>query len=373
MTDHAHQSLDDLRASDARQARLLDAYLDDLRSGNTPPPPRLNPDLSQIARLAHELDATPLPSMTQRAAKARTWEKLMHPSKTASILAFASLDQPDHSVSYGPAARSSQRLVGSPGAVGSEAATSPRVSSRLHRIGGRSLGLVATLTLVALVALSAFAVYLSAPPRNPLPTIMLAGVGEGTPGSPQPDGVLLPNRTTCTVAPRDYDQIISLLEPYRSGRSELPTPWLVAPRNPGEAVLPTGPAPDATATSKIAALWGMYQGCQLSREYRRSASLFTDDGIVRYYLVPGSAIDHVVDLLSYEPVADDALPQLDEPSSRAMTDLRLIGDDRAAAFISTGWTNPATPPLANDIRRQFGHIFFVRQGDRWLIDELTWW
>lgn len=66
--------------------------------------------------------------------------------------------------------------------MGAELATSPRVSSQSHRIGGRSLGLVATLTLVALVALSAFAVYLSAPPRDPSPTIMLAGVGDGTLG-----------------------------------------------------------------------------------------------------------------------------------------------------------------------------------------------
>lgn len=128
-------------------------------------------------------------------------------------------------------------------------------------------------------------------------------------------------------------------------------------------------------TREIAALWGTYQGCQLNREYRRSASLFTDDGLIRYYAVgKGQGLnDHDIALLAYEPVAEADVPQLDEPSSRALTDVRPIGNDRAAAFIFTGWTNPATPPLANDVRRQFGHIFFVRQGNRWLIDELTWW
>ena len=367
MTDHADRSVHDVSPGDA-QARLLDGFLDDLRTGAATPPLGLDPVLAQVARLAHDLGALPHPPATQRAAKARTWEHLMQPAMTSSVIAF-------------PAPTTTERAVLSrhPSGPSFTAPIPPepvrhRTPSRLRRIGHRSLGLVATLTLVALVALSGLALYLSAPRSAPSPSSMRAGISVATP-SASPDGsVLLPNRTTCLVQPRDYDQTLALLEPYLSGRSEVPTPWLSAHQIPRQVALPAGPAPDAATAAEIATVWGRYQGCQLSREYRRSASLFTDDGLVRYYLITGGAIDHDPGLLAYEPVADADLPELDEPSSRAMSDLRLFDDGhRAAAFISSGWTDPATPPLANNIRRQFGHIFFVREGDRWLIDELTWW
>lgn len=357
-----------LSPDDARQAQLLNAFLDDLRREPVPLPPGLDPGLSRTARLTHDLGAIPNRPLTQRAAKAQTWERLMQPAEPPPIVDSPAPFPLDRF------ARQHRPLLLATAGRQPHAAPRPRDPSRLRRLGHRSLGLAATVTLVTLVALSGLAVYLSAPrPDGPSAT-MLAGLGVSTSGETPGHNVLLPNRTSCTVAPRDYDQTMALLEPYLSGSIEPPVPVLDSDQVPGQVELPVGPAPDAATADAIAAVWGMYQGCQLSREYRRSASLFTDDGLIRYYLIPGGAIDHLPSLLAYEPVADADLPALDEPSTRAMTDLRLFDDGRwAAAFLSTNWTNAATPPLANDIRRQFGHIVFVHQGNRWLIDELTWW
>lgn len=389
MTDH-----DDLGPDERRQARLLDGFLDDLPTGAAAPPPELDPGLSRIARLTYDFCAIPDQPAAQRATKAQTWEKLMKPASPSSVVTF-----PVSRLRAGFTPTGSRRgLAGSRWPVDREACASPRESSWSHRIGGRSLGLVATLTLVALVALSAFGVYLSAPPRDPPATIMAAGANGGTPGTNggtpgTSDGgdVLLPNITTCRVEPRDYAQTMELIEPYLSGRSDAPEPYLdgknVPPAKivdgvpvPGRLELPPGTAPDHVITDQIASTWAIWQGCQRSHEYRRSASLFSDAGLVKYYVLgsnyypPGSHVSNPgVDQLAREPLSNTDLPELDLPSTRAMTDLRLIGDDRAAAFISSGWTDPATPPVANDPQRRFGHIFFVRDGDRWLIDELMWW
>lgn len=242
----------------------------------------------------------------------------------------------------------------------------------MQRWQGQSLGLVATLTLVALVTLSGLAVFLTAPRSDPAPTAMLAGVGDGTPDARSSDEVLLPNVTTCAVEPRSYSQTLQLLEPYLSGRFEPPAAYLDSRQVAGEAELPAGQRPAPATTDRIAAVWGMYQGCQRSYEYLRAANLFSYAGLTKYYVSGTGPNDHDIDLLDREPASADALPQLDLPSTRAMTDLRLIGDDRAAAFISTGWTEGPSPSRAGRLEG-YGHIYFVREGNQWLIDELTWW
>ena len=66
-----------------------------------------------------------------------------------------------------------------------ERSTTARSSRPGRRLGQRAMGLVATLTLVALVGLSGVAVYLNAPRDNPSPT-SLAGVTYGTPDTSTP-------------------------------------------------------------------------------------------------------------------------------------------------------------------------------------------
>lgn len=256
MTDHDTARPDPSTPGEDRQARLLDRYLDDLRHGGDPPPD-LDPALMRMARLVSDLAVVSSGSGkidTQRTTKAQTWEALMRPAMTPSVtpvvIAFPvwpGATIPDPSEGTRP-----QRTTSRPARL--------HPSTRLQRWQGQSLGLVATLTLVALVTLSGLAVFLTAPRSDPAPTAMLAGVGDGTPDARSSDEVLLPNVTTCAVEPRSYSQTLQLLEPYLSGRFEPPAAYLDSRQVAGEAELPAGQRPAPATTDRIAAVWGDVSG-----------------------------------------------------------------------------------------------------------------
>ncbi len=155
---------DDLAA--ARAADQLNAWLDRHRSGAIPRPgePPLAPTVREAARLA----AIPVADAAVRAEEDRFWEDLMlrhamtAPS-TDSVSASVAVLPPSDTRWQPRTERPADRSIRAD-----------------HRFGHRVMGMVATLTIVALIGLSGLAVYLNAP-RDPAPPTSLAAVGATSP------------------------------------------------------------------------------------------------------------------------------------------------------------------------------------------------
>lgn len=176
---------------ESRQADRLDAFLDRLVGVNPAPSPNLDPWLAATARHVHELASDSVAADIRSGGKARRWEHLMQtPMKPSVVTPF-------------PLTRTLPPST--PMSIPPRPANRP---SRLRRLGSGSVGLVATLTLVLLVAASSLAVYLSAPRGGDEPTMLPAAFGatpEGTPSSSSevtgvPDDLVYPILSDCTYS-----------------------------------------------------------------------------------------------------------------------------------------------------------------------------
>jgi hypothetical protein len=168
---------DDL--AEARAADRLNTWLDRHRSGAMPRPGE--PPLAAAVREAEQLAATRVPGNVIQGYEDHLWEELMlnhKPTGPTSVPASVS-----------PA------VDWRPPVAGRHPDRDPRLA---RRIGHRAMGLVATLTLVALVGLSGLAVYLSSPGKTPPPT-SLAAVGGASPTSVVPTVAPTPVRADATA------------------------------------------------------------------------------------------------------------------------------------------------------------------------------
>ena len=373
-----------LPAGDARQPDALDTFLDGLAVGQTRPPRDLDLTLAATVRhvhgLAHRSVAADLD--LDRTGKARRWEELMR-------------HQHQHRI-----ARSNATPVPATANLPPSSAPLPipfrpvQRQSRLRRLGGQSLGLVATLTLVLLVAASSLAVYLTAPQGGNEPTMMSAAFGgspEATPSGTQgmvsidaflaryPD-LTIPHLHTCDVEPRTLEDLSNVLgapiSPNSLGtpRLGLSPEWTV-PAIPA-SLLPAIYTPDPLANpvdeivnvetrEAITQTWARYRSCELSHEDRRTAVFKTDDALLRE--IYGNGTNHTaISLLSAEPRADNLLRILNQPDDMYLGSFRLINADHVMADILI--------PKSNQFEGQFLQLYapvvFVQQDGMWLIDEL---
>ncbi|HEV2530061.1 MAG TPA: hypothetical protein VGT61_16570 [Thermomicrobiales bacterium] len=165
MTQHpAHR--DDL--TEARAADRLNAWLDGTDSS-----PAAEPGL--IARAVDRVAQSGLPDDAIRRHEDTLWESLMHQHTTPAALPMTTL----------PLAASSRPTIADP--------------RPLRRTESRIMGLVATLTLVLLVGLSAVAVYLSSPQSGDEPTMTLAAIGGASPAATPPAAEPTPVRPDSTA------------------------------------------------------------------------------------------------------------------------------------------------------------------------------
>ena len=142
---------DDLR--DARAADRLNTWLDGSSNHRLAGPPDLGPIAAAIDRLSR----TGLPDTAIRRHEDTLWETLMRPQTSTA-----------------PAVVTSPVISGQSDPVAIRPSPARRSSSRV-------MGLVATLTLVVLISLSAVAVYLSSPRPGDEPELTLAAVGAASP------------------------------------------------------------------------------------------------------------------------------------------------------------------------------------------------
>lgn len=127
------------------------------------------PPLAATTRETARLAATGVPTRATRAHEDRLWEDLMRQHLTPSSR---------------PAALPASSLVlAAPAAASFPGRRDVRPRPPAHPFGRRVMGMVATLTLVALVGLSAVAVSLNAPRDPAPPSNSLAGAVLGTPSA----------------------------------------------------------------------------------------------------------------------------------------------------------------------------------------------
>ncbi len=358
-----------LPADDPRQRDELDAFLDDLTHRNQASPPALDPTLAATVRHIHDLASEQIAADTRRAGKAHRWEDLMHTNAVRSTLT------PFPTTATLPRSSAPPPIPLRPAMP----------TSRLRRLGGQSLGLVATVTLVLLVAASSLALYLSAPPSRDNPTMLPAAYA----ATPETDDALLaehpdltvPYLTTCTVQPRSIAYLSLVLDaplqPNHQGTPELivdsndphpvaPTPHLVRPEPDGGYSTPivTG-VPDGERNAATQT-WALYRSCELSHELRRAAVYMSDSALLR--LVYRDRVDlYAVAALAAEPRSSDRLAIFDQPADEVLADFGIVGTDRITAtiFIERNYQD-GTPRL-----ELHGYVAFVRQNGIWLVDELV--
>jgi hypothetical protein len=184
---------------------------------------------------------------------------------------------------------------------------------------------------------------------------------EATAVASPPAGLIVPDPSECTVAPRP----VSFFEQLAA--TPPPPPEAAAERfsRPGEQArpwtLPAGEPADAATVAGITATLREAMACLNAGDQVRFLALFSDD-ILRLFFsvnpIPPEAL----------PAFLAATPEPSPPSQRlgylGVHDVRVLPDGRVAALADD--YDPTEPPfgLATDF------AIFVKVGDRWLIDSL---
>lgn len=357
-----------LPADDPRQWDELDAFLDDLAHGNQASPPSLDPTLAVTVRHVHDLASEQIAADTRRAAKAHRWEDLMRTNAARST------------VTPFPTTATLPRSSASP-----PIPLRPVMSkSRLRRLGGQSLGLVATLTLVLLVAASSLALYLSAPQGGDDPTMLPAAFGASpevtataTPAStqPPPSDAARVTAVECTVEPLEFEDVMSILS---APSADLPfDESYVESFNTNRlsrSSLASGAPVEQQTREELSHLYGAYLGCYLPLQQAR---IFSDAGLLRFYRTQESPLltAQLYELLWLDQQGDVSPPggepaslDLGRPGRSYLYDFRMIGLTRVGAYIAL---NQSNNPNGSPRYEEAGFVVFVPSADgQWFIDEV---
>ena len=359
--------------SGAQQADALDAFLNDLADGHSMVDARVDPELGRTAHRLQQLADATLNAHLDDGSEARTWEALMRSRSAKPQLVTRSSVLP---------LTLSQKVILIP-------------PSRLRRFGSQSLGLVATLTLVALIGLSGLAVYLTAPQRDdPATAAVVAGASPTTTITTADSQEILYG--PCDVAPRDYNALMAMI----SDRILVPEPT-VPPSVASESgtvgragptySLPEGGAVSLDIRTELVGVLGSWTNCDL---FLRTA-LSTDDYLVRTALegpIAGpiaflwwlhshpDAVHPAPTVVgagrSPVPASADAEPAPSGMSTDAWAyGFRMLDEDHIAAYLASPFLGPGGPgsvsvPVGPPRYEESGYVVLARQPDgRWLVDE----
>ena len=173
------------------------------------------------------------------------------------------------------------------------------------------------------------------------------GAQEGTPTA----GLDVPAPAECTVEPRSEDELRALF------REVAATPVPTSPEaSPTPAVPPTGAPADEQTVAEINATWRQYIACISTGDQARMFAVLSDDMVRRQFVVDiafGVSEDALLAYLSATPVP--LLPDQSVPFF-PFEDVRVLSDGRVAV-VGPGELG------RGDVR------IFVKEGDRWLVDD----
>lgn len=383
----------------------LDRFLDRRAAGDPAPQTGLDPELVRTAQRLQALADATVAANVSGADEARHWEILMRTPIRPRLLAMSPTIETGTPVARESAARSRRVASGrsvpdvpQPSRIVAIGRSAP--PSRFRRIGHQSLGLVATLTLFALVGLSSLAVYLSAPQGDDGATApIVAGATPTTEPVPADLREVIPSN--CVQEPRDYDELMRMIRaPWNDGEFERILdlqPQASTIPNPTDPdldafQLPDGPAPDEATSRAVASTVSQFYGCQqVHAGNLRAASFTTDDYWYRSaYHSDYGGVDLVL-VWSDDQYWSTISPEAQTASPPAGTtivtafggdplyelyDFRLLDGQRVGAYLSpgsrlTGVGDPSVVAVQPDYDQR-GYMVFARGGDGlWLIDEIV--
>ncbi|HEY8447475.1 MAG TPA: hypothetical protein VIL01_10235 [Thermomicrobiales bacterium] len=185
-----------------------------------------------------------------------------------------------------------------------------------------------------------------------LVTIWLFGVAllspigaAGQTASPTPDA---PPPELCQALPRSFEEIATLLA--------TPEAAMAATRTPGPA--PEGPPADPETVAGIEATVRELVACYNAGELLRAYGLYTDAYLQRLLARQGPFPRAVYDgLATPEPA-----PIEQRTAIVSIVEARMLGPDKAGAVVTLAYARVPMPKTF--------FMTFVREGERWLIDDI---
>ena len=270
----------------------------------------------------------------------------------------------------------------------------PAFPRTLRRVGRDSLGLVASLALIVLVALSAIAVY-DGTPGGDEPTTF-AGAGVSTPtveptdaAASEPVYETMADGTEyavipfaeCNVEAVSYDRAIStIIGNYRrtedpSSLADLATgSWTADGVRWSFSGLPAGPVPVQDTIESVVRLYSTYEGC--GSDPLRQAAMFTQAGFFRQvYSAPSFGLggepngEYLLDLwLGGQGQTISSPASLGGTSGSYLYDFRLLPDGDVVAYLAFDPMSAAEDSLPT-FYENAGYVLFTQQDGDWLIDE----
>lgn len=390
---------DDRRPLNGRQAEALDRYLDDRARGTPSVRTALDrPLVETVHRLQGLADATVATNLSDD-DEAQTWETLMRMPVTPWLSRLPSTG--DGQTSDAVPRMAGGTMTRDDSGDGKQPAarivpiSRPSPPSRLRRFGSRSLGLVATLTLVSLLGLSGLALYLSAPrPDVPDGHALLAAASPTADTAPADSQEVF--YAPCDVTPRNYNELMAMLS-ARILVADSAVPPSLASESTALGIygpryhLPEGSTVSPDLRAELVGVLGSWTNCN---PFLRAA-LSTDDYLVRNALEgpiagPMTFFWWLYSHPSAVPLAPnrfgEGVPPIPDPSDAELNPVgtsadvyaygfRMLDQAHIAAYLASplvqvDGTGPVSVPVGPPRYEESGYVVFVRQPDgRWLVDE----
>lgn len=175
-------------------------------------------------------------------------------------------------------------------------------------------------------------------------------------GTPTPDQ-RVPAPETCQIEPRPVDEVAALLgltgePPVEGGERQ------------GSIPVPLGRSANPEVTAALGTTARELLACINAGDRLRQTALFTDTAVAPVFgpsPTDPAAVERAMAILQAPPAPR---PEEDRQRFISLSDASTLDDGRAAAFLV--FNDPATRPGGPETYL----LFFVQEGDRWLIDGL---
>lgn len=191
----------------------------------------------------------------------------------------------------------------------------------------------------------------------PVAAMLLTGPAlaqESTPDTGEADSLRLVAPEECTIEPRTYEEVATILNLAGEGVPQPPTTQINAPL--GEITdLATAVAVEEAAREVLA--------CFNAGDILRASAAMTDNGVIRAYW--GLTIDAENRQLATERIPAAPEPRAADFLTRLMTvtDVSTLPDGRVAAFVV--FNEPLLPPPGPESLL----FIFANQDGEWLVDD----
>lgn len=190
----------------------------------------------------------------------------------------------------------------------------------------------------------------------PVAALMLAAPVMAQDGTPTPSSESTRNvdASECTVEPRAYDEIATILDLNGAGIPQPPA-TVITP--------PLGTVVDAGTDAAIKDVARQVLACFNAGDIPRAAALMTDNGVKRSYW--GLTIDEENRELARTRLAAPAEPRAEEVYIRliTITDASMLPDGRVTAFVILN--EPLLPPNGPETLL----FIFANQDGTWKVDD----